>query len=205
MWARLRDPERYYSNPNKQSKFRVWIMLIHRHHKPNFGHELDGSMVRYRLPGEWIPGRSPHVAPLNVPTRSLEWNTDPAVHAEWYTHKFPRTPPLYYSLSLPTEVSTSGFMWRRGSTGDPLIDYIDVGRWPWVIQVKRFENLGTSSHLSNIFGRCRHWLIVRLGESDTPLGNINVRIPIFSCCQNSWCHYAWVHFRWECCPCEVPH
>ncbi|KAK2756449.1 hypothetical protein FQN54_005342 [Arachnomyces sp. PD_36] len=168
MANRLFRPWRYYGKPNHQTRFHVWMVIVDNGYRKSQVRHFWGPMSLEGIPGEWNPG--PAVFP-DSPTRSLKWNTDVAVHAEWFNNWFPPTPPLTHSLSLPQEVTTTGLMWDyHPQDGLPSLQFIDIRNARGQIQARSFENCGPLPEMANLFGRCEHWLVVRLGESGTRLG-----------------------------------
>lgn len=129
MRERLQDPEKYYSNPNRPSKLRVWMVVINITSKP----PISSPPPSFPL-GKWLfpPG------PLTEHSRGLKWNTDPDIHVEWYNYMYRRYRNPRFPLHLP---ETTGFLWDWDKYRiAPLLDYIIVDEDPNVIRREPFQN-----------------------------------------------------------------
>lgn len=201
MEERLQDPEKYYSNANRQSKLRVWMLMVQSTFiPPRLSAQTKNPMPINFPPGEWLnTSLSRSIPDVNEPTHAMKWNTDPGIHVEWYDHVWN---PFQVILFL--EASTSGFMWKWNERGDvPLLDYIDVGRHPGVIREVPFKHLGEFQDPIDRYRLCRHWFLLRLGYLSEPMENWSCTIPVFPRCDNPECRDGSICFRRDQRPCSL--
>lgn len=198
MQEKLQDPEKYYSNPNRPSKLRIWMLMATFSPSPRIlSAQSNPPMPITFPPGKWLNRALCRFAYIDSPTFAMKWNTDPDIHVEWHDHY--NCPP---HLTLPLEVSTSWFMWNWNEAGDvPLLDYIDVGRHPNVVQKVPFKHVREFRDRSERFRGCMHMFFLRLGDLAEPMEDWSFHVPIFPRCKNPECQDGSICFRLDQSPC----